>query len=314
VTKGASLLENGSGDLLPAGGVRLRHRAFNPEGYGNMNRSHFVFSAALGAIACLASASATADTLKPGDERFKFVAGWFLPAFNTDVRFDETDSEGDDVDLGDDLGMDEDQSGALVGFEWRVADRHRVAASWSQFSQTATRVIDEQITIGDEVYPVNAEIRTKWSLDLIPITYSYSFLKSDSNELAATFGIHWDKISLSLNGSTSLSDDDITASTSHAADLPLPLIGLRYDHHFTDNWSAGLGASFFSIEFGEDTLEASGELYNIRAYTEYRFRGRFGAGLAIDAFGLNIEADKPRLTGEYKYDYWGPQIYFTARF
>ncbi len=230
-----------------------------------MNRLVIAVSMASGALGCLAGTSATADSLSPGDERFKFVAGWFLPAFNTDVRFDDTDNEGDDVDLGDDLGMDQDQSGALVGFEWRMAERHRLGASWSSFSQTATRVIDEQITIGDEVYPIDAEIRTKWSIDLIPITYSYSFLKSESNELAATFGIHWDKISLSLNGSTSLSDDDITASTSHSADLPLPLIGLRYDHHFSDNWSAGIGGSYFSIEFGEDTLEASGSLYNIRA-------------------------------------------------
>ena len=279
-----------------------------------MNRFHFATSIAFGAIACLAGANASAETLKPGDERFKFVAGWFLPAFDTDVRIDDTDNEGDEVDLGDDLGLDTDQSGALLGFEWRIADRHRVGASWSSFSQTATRTLDEQITIGDEVYPIDAELRTEWTIDLIPITYSYSFLKSDSNELAGTFGIHWDKISLSLNGSTSLSDDDVTASTTHSADLPLPLIGLRYDHHFSDNWSAGIGGSFFSIEFGEDTLEASGSLYNVRAYTEYRFRGRYGAGLALDVFGLDIDADKPRLTGEYKYDYWGPQIYFTARF
>ena len=279
-----------------------------------MNRHILAVSLASGALACLAGTAAQADSLSPGDERFKFVAGWFLPAFNTDVRFDDTDNEGDDVSLGDDLGLDEDQSGALVGIEGRFSEKHRVAATWSQFTQNATRTIDEEITIGDEVYPIDAEIRTKWSIDLIPITYSYSFIKNESNELAATFGIHWDKISLSLNGSSSLSDDDLDASTSHSADLPLPLIGIRYDHHFSDNWSAGLGASYFSIEFGEDTLEASGSLYNIRAYGEYRLLGRYGIGLAVDAFGLKIEADKPRLTGEYKYDYWGPQIYLTARF
>src|SRR5688572_1098136 len=166
-----------------------------------MNRLHIAASVAFGAIVCLVAASAGADTLKPGDERFKFVAGWFLPAFNTDVRIDDADNVGDNVDLGDDLGLDEDQSGALLGFEWRMAERHRLGASWSSFSQTATRVIDEEISIGDEVYPINAELRTKWTIDLIPVTYSYSFLKSDSNELAATFGIHWDRISLSLNGS-----------------------------------------------------------------------------------------------------------------
>lgn len=279
-----------------------------------MNRIHLAVAVACGALASLAGTAARADDLKPGDERFKFVAGWFLPAFNTDVRLDDTNSEGDNVSLGDDLGLNEDQSGVLVGFEWRFAEKHRLAASYSSFSQAATRVIDREITIGDEIYPVNAEINTKWSLDMIPITYSYSFIKNDSNELAGTFGIHWDSISLKLTGSTSLSPDDINAETSSSADLPLPLIGLRYDHHFSDTWSAGLGASFFSIEFGQSELEAKGSLYNFRAYAEYRIKGRYGAGLAIDAFKLKIEADKPRLTGEYKYDYWGPQLYLTARF
>jgi hypothetical protein len=274
-----------------------------------------ILIAAMGLMGVTAATGAWAeDTLAPGQERFKFVAGWFLPAFDTDVRFDDTDNAGDDVNLGDDLGLDQDQSGALVGFEWRIAQRHRLAASYSSFSQNSTRTIDRQITIGDEVYPVNATIDTEWGLDIIPITYSYSFIQSDENELAATFGVHWDKISLSLSGSSSLSNDDLTATTESSADLPLPLIGIRYDHHFSDSWSAGGAASFFSIEFGEDQLDASGSLYNFRIYTEYRFMGRYGAGLAIDAFKFKIEADKPHLTGEYKYDYWGPQIYLIARF
>ena len=104
-----------------------------------MKRHITVLAAAAGALAGLAGATAQADSLKPGDERFKFVAGWFLPAFNTDVRFDDTDTEGDNVSLGDDLGLDEDQSGALIGFEWRIAEKHRVGASWSQFTQNAGR-------------------------------------------------------------------------------------------------------------------------------------------------------------------------------
>ena len=241
-----------------------------------MNRLAIAVSVACGTLASLASASASADSLAPGDERFKFVAGWFLPAFNTDVRIDNTGTEGDDVDLGDDLGMDRDQSGALVGFEWRMAERHRLGASWSSFSQTATRTIDEQITIGDEVYPVNAEIRTKWSIDLIPITYSYSFLKSDKNELAGTFGIHWDKISLSLNGSTSLSDDDITASTSHigrpavAAHRPAlrpPFLGQLVRGHSADRTSRSSSARTRSRPAARSTTSAHTRNTGSRAVT-----------------------------------------------
>jgi hypothetical protein len=279
-----------------------------------MNRIQTAVAVACGALASLAGAAARADSQSAGDERFKFVAGWFLPAFNTDVRIDDTGGTGDDVDLDDDFGIDRDQSGVLVGFEWRIAERHRLGVTYSSFSQSATREIDREITIGDEVYPVNATIRTSWSLDMIPITYSYSFIKSDSNELAGTFGIHWDSISLGLRGSSSLSDDDLNADVSSGADLPLPLIGLRYDHNFSNNWSAGVAGSYFTLSFAESELEARGSLYNFRAYTEYRFKGRYGAGLAIDAFKLEVKADKPRLTGEYNYDYWGPQLYLTARF
>lgn len=265
-------------------------------------------------MAAAATSGAKADSLAPGDERFKFVAGWFLPAFGTDVRLDGEGTEGDDVSLDDDLGLDGDQSGALLGFEWRIADRHRLGVNWSSFSQNGTRVFDEELTIGDETFPVDAVVRTNWSLDLIPITYSYSFIQNEKNELAGTFGIHLDRISLRLRAETSVSGDVLDLETDHSADLPLPLLGLRYDHHFSDSWSAGIGASYFTIEFGEDTLDARGSLYNFKAYAEYRLQGRYGAGIAIDAFKLDLEADKNNFSGGYEYDYWGPQIYLIARF
>ena len=247
------------------------------------NRVAVAASAGLVAVALLASATAGADTLKPGDERFKFVAGWFLPAFNTDVRLDGEGETGDDVSFGEDLGMDEDQSGALLGFEWRFADRHRVAATWSSFSQNATRVFDEELMIGDETFPIDAVVRSDWTLDLIPITYSYSFIKSEKDEFAGTFGVHLDRFSLRLRAETSVSGEVLDLE-SDRPDLPLPLIGLRYDHHFSDSWSSGVSVAYFTIEFGESTLDADGSLYAGKAYAEYRFRGRYGAGLALDIF------------------------------
>jgi len=277
-----------------------------------MNRQSVCATAVLALSVSLLASAASADSLKPGDERFKFVAGWFLPAFGTDVRIDGETEPGDDVNLDDDLGLDGDQSGALLGFEWRMAQRHRLGVTWSSFSQEATRVIDREITIGDETFPIDASLRSDWSLDLIPITYSYSFVQSEKNELAGTFGIHWDRFSLKVVGT--LDNNQLVGETDSSADLPLPLLGLRYDHHFSDSWSAGASASYFTIEFGEDTLDAEGSLYSARAYMEYRFRGRYGAGLAIDAFKLDLEATKNRFTGAYEYDYWGPQLYLTARF
>jgi len=79
-----------------------------------MNRLSACASAVLAASTSLFASATCADSLKPGDERFKFIAGWFLPAFGTDVRIDGEINPGDDVNLGDDLGLDEDQSSALL--------------------------------------------------------------------------------------------------------------------------------------------------------------------------------------------------------
>ncbi len=279
-----------------------------------MNRLSIVSASVISVLACATGVDARADSVKPGQEQFKLMLGGFLPAFGSDVQVNNEDEIGDDVDLGSDLGVDEDESGFWVGFDWRIAEKHRVGVNYSSFTMTGNRVIDEEVTIGDEVYPVDATITTEHKIQIIPVGYSYSFINNDTNEFAVTAGIHWTKVTLSLTGSTSLSDDDVSTTASAGADLPLPLFGLRYDRHFSDKWSAGVSAAFFSIEFAEETFDASGSLLSARAYAEYRFSDQFGAGFALDSFKLDVEAEKTRWNGEYVLDYWGPQLYVTARF
>jgi hypothetical protein len=267
---------------------------------------------AVGLVGAMTAFASQAEEVRRGQERFEVLLGAFLPAFNSDVRVDGETDQGDRVDLGDDLGVDEDETGYIVGVQWRFKEKHRLGFTYSDFTLNGTRVIDEEIQIRDQVYPVNATLRTEQKIEIIPITYSYSFINNEQHEFAATAGIHWTAVTLSLRGSTD--DGSFEASSSATADLPLPLFGLRYDRHFSPSWSAGVSASFFSIEFGESELDAKGSLANARIYGEYHFAGRYSAGLAVDAFKLSLEMDKTRWQGEYDYRYWGPQIFVTARF
>ena len=54
-----------------------------------MNRLLIVSTAVIGVLACATSVAARADTIRPGQERFKVMLGGFLPAFNTDVQVDD---------------------------------------------------------------------------------------------------------------------------------------------------------------------------------------------------------------------------------
>jgi len=266
----------------------------------------------IGLMGATAAFCASAEDIRPGQERFEVLLGAFLPAFDSNVRVDGDTENGNRVNLGDDFGVNRDETGYLVGLGWRFKEKHRIGFTYSTFILNGTRTIDEEVEIGDTLYPVNATLKTEQKLDIIPITYSYSFINDEKQEFAVTAGIHWTSVSLSIRGETA--DQSFEGSSKASADLPLPLFGVRYDRHFTPNWSAGVAASVFSIEFGEDQLDAKGSLANARLYGEYHFGGRYSAGVALDAFKLSLDMNKPRWKGDYDYDYWGPQIYMTMRF
>ena len=268
--------------------------------------------AAVGVMGVAAAVGAQAEDIRPGQERFEVILGAFLPAFDTDVKVDGETNAGNRFNLGDKLGVSRDEIGYLVGFGWRFKEKHRIGFTYSSFTLNGKRTIDEEIEIGDNLYPVDATLKTQQKLEIIPITYSYSFINDETQEFAVTAGIHWNSVTLSVKGSTA--DQSFQASNKASAELPLPLFGVRYERHFNPSWTAGIAASVFSIEFGEDQLDAKGSLWNTRLFGEYHFAGRYSAGLAVDGFKLNLDMNKPRWQGDYDWGYWGPQLYISARF
>lgn len=280
-----------------------------------MRRFHLVCLAVLAGGFTLPVFAQDSDNIKPGQERFTFGLGAVLHSFGTDVRINNPNgSQGSNVNLKDDLGVDQDASSYYASVEWRFAPRHRVGIESSVFKLTGTRTATRQIDIGDETYPVGATLSSELKLQIIPIAYSYSFIKTEKNELAATIGVHWTHMKFKAQGTASLDGQDASADVSAKVNAPMPLIGLRYDHHFSQRWSAGVQGAFFSMNFAKDALNVEGDILSARTYVEYRFSRHFGFGLAVEAFQIEIEASQGSWEGGFEYRYWGPQVYAKARF
>jgi len=147
--------------------------------------------------AAVAAPASAADIIQPGEEKLTVMLGAFLPAFRTKVEVDGEQNTGDRIDLNRDLGADRNDSGGWVGAEWRFAPRHRLGFTYSRFTLRGDRTIDRDLHIGDKVFPTGTEVESQLRLELIPITYSYSLIKQDNDELAVTAGIHWDRLSFS---------------------------------------------------------------------------------------------------------------------
>lgn len=274
--------------------------------------ARFLFAALAAAVSFGAAAQ---DVVRPGQEKFTLMLGAFLPAFKTEMKVDNDQlGEGDRVNLGDDLGVDQDSSGGWFSAEWRFAPRHRVGFTYSRFTLSGERAIDRQIQIDDEVYPVGATVSSRLKLEIIPITYSYSFLKRENDELALTAGLHWSRLTFNVEGSASAGTLDGSNEASAKANVPLPLFGLRYDHHFSDRWSVGANVAVFALEFGGSTWDFEGSLWSVRLHAEYRFARNFALGAALDGFNVSVDVSQDNWKGDFDYGYWGPQIYLTARF
>jgi len=273
----------------------------------------FVCAALLSAAS---SGAAAQQVVRPGEEKLTLMLGAFLPAFKSQIRIDneQAGTAGDQVDLGDDLGVDQNTSGGWVGAEWRFAPRHRLGFTYSRFTLTGERAASRNLQIGDEVYPAGATLSTRLRLDIIPLAYSYSLLRRSHDELALTAGLHWSRVSFNVQGTSSLNGQDSSNEASANANVPLPLLGVRYDHHFSERWSAGANVGVFALGFGKEEFHFEGELWSVRLHAEFRFARNFSLGAAIDGFKVSVEASQSEWMGGFDYGYWGPQIYLSMRF
>jgi hypothetical protein len=256
-----------------------------------------------------------ADTVQPGEENVTVMLGAFLPAIRSTMKVDnERLGQGDRFSLGDDLGVDDNTAGGWLGVDWRIAPRHRLGFTYSRFTLHGERDIGRQLQIGDKVFPVGAHLSTRLRLEIVPITYSYSLMKSSDDELAFTVGLNWNRLSFRTEGSATIASLDGSRESTVSENVPLPVLGVRYDHRFSERWSAGAGLGLFALRYLDETTHYQGSLATLRLQGEYRFSRNFGAGAALDAFKVRVDADRDSWRGGLDYSYWGPQVFLTARF
>jgi hypothetical protein len=122
------------------------------------------------------------------NEPFYVALGSFILSSDTVVRLDGEAQRGDQVDFENTFGGGDLTRFRVDGY-WRFADKHKIRALWFNSSRTKSRVLDEDITWGDEVFPVHAETKAKVAFDIYELAYEYAFLRRDNYEVSGTAGL-----------------------------------------------------------------------------------------------------------------------------
>ena len=246
----------------------------------------------------------------PGKDKWKFELGGYFPSINTDLQIDGVET-GDDLDLEDKLGFsDNDTIWRLDGY-WRFFKKHRLGFGYYGFNRDASITLDEAIEIGDEVFPIGAQVNSELNLDFYTIDYLYSFYQGEKWEISGLIGAYWINFEFSAAGKLAIGEtefDEFFESTDFNG--PLPHIGLAFEYYITPKWLAIVKGGYFQL----NVADIDGKLLNLGAKLEYQFTRTFGLGVGYDSFRIDVTGDDGELRTDIVYKYQGVQAYGILRF
>ena len=237
------------------------------------------------------------------DEGVILSLGTFALDTQTVMRVDGTSGSGDEVNLEEDLGF-EDQQRFRFDLDWRFAENHKLRMMWFNNDRSNSRTLAQDVTIGDTTYPAGTTVTAQFNADILELAYEYSFWRGADWELTGSAGLHTLIFEYDIDGA---------ADTPAEADAtgPLPVLGLRYQKRFGEAWYLDLQGQYFAIAIGD----IDGRIDDYKAALTYRFAGHWGVGAGWNQFTTRIESSDPNaFDGVFSWRYGGPMLFLTANF
>jgi hypothetical protein len=231
------------------------------------------------------------DTLNYSWERFSIKLGGFIAGVSSDIQLSSKElGLGATINLEDALGVTVSTFVVRSEMEYNFGKRRRHTMSLDYFGllRSAQKVLDSEIEIGDEVFPIGTEVNSKLNLHILKATYDYSFYMDRRVKLGASFGLFIMPTSFSTSA-LGLSDE--------AADFvaPLPVLGLKSSFAITPKLYINQSAEFLYLKIGD----YKGSITDISMRVEYNIWEHIGLGLGINTFVLNVEAGKKTKAMEF---------------
>src|SRR5262249_7742018 len=150
--------------------------------------------------------------------------GGVVNSFGTTLKLNGQFHNGTDFNLERNGLKKTDWSFQAAG-TWRFLSRNRIDLEYFSTSRSGSKTYQTQITIGDNVYPLGATVSAKAKDNFLLGDYRYSFVKTDSLELAGLIGIYGGEFKFDVSASGNAGNAAAATSKSASTYVPLPLIG-----------------------------------------------------------------------------------------
>lgn len=241
------------------------------------------------------------------DTRKRFVAslGVFSAKTNTEVRLDAKDgTAGTRLNFEDDLELSDRETTPWLDFYARIGKRHRVDITYYDLSRSGTQTLTGQVRVGDQVFPVSANVDSFFNSEIFRVAYGYSFSQGDKHEVGLLAGLHVANVSLGVKTVGGLVTEEADATA------PLPMFGLFGSVELPKKWRFRGWGQLFALEFEN----YDGSLFNVTAVVEHDTFKNVGFGFGYSIFDFDLTADDDEFRGEFDYAFQGPTAYINLMF
>lgn len=256
-------------------------------------------------IGILASSADTAAAQESDREGASILFGTFITDRDTSARLDSGLSDGSDIDLEDDLGLEGSSTVARLGGYWWINDRHRLDVSYFDLSRDASKRIQETIEFGDEIFAIDTVVTVTSDLTVVKTDYTFALLARDRGYLGITGGLYVSQTTLGISAAnvSAREEQDVTA--------PLPVVGLRGDYAITDHITLRGVVQIF--DYSADNVD--GSLTDFYFGADYSFGDHWAVGLAWNEVTMTLSAeDDNGRNGSLDWGYDGALLYVKFDF
>jgi len=239
-------------------------------------------------------------------EKGSIQIGAFITSSDTEMRVNSsTGAVGAVVNVEDALGVGGEKSTFRLDGFYRFGEtrRHQIELHYFDSRRSGTRMLDEDIAIGDTTFGSGDTVSTQFDLQFINFDYSYAFFQDDRVRLSVSGGLHTTGVKLKVDSPPTLFEDQSFTA-------PLPVVGLRGEVAVTERWRLKGGTDMFYLEYDQYT----GLLADTSLAVEYLPFKHAAFGLAINAVRMKVESDGDNsggtnLNGELKFNFTGLLMY-----
>ena len=252
--------------------------------------------------------SGTIAAAEPRGERLKVDAGfYFISSSSSTLSYVSPSSVGVTIDSERDLDWETSLTTFRLNVLYRFDESSSLDFAYYAFGRDGDVILDEELTWGDDVYPVNANLKSSMDQDIFKFSYLWSFHRDEKVELGLSAGLHVTRLSVNLDGTFNGSP---VASESTSVTAPLPVVGFVLNYHINPALTWSNKIEVFYLDIGD----TKGSFSDIKSGLEYRFNDSWGCGLAIISSRLKVEdenADKTLYLDDHQL---GLNGYLTYRY